>query len=314
MTGTNKVSTLVAGIGLALLPAALFPAHAAPPANLAVQILDPSGACSDWTWGGTPSAPTITCVAAAPPTPGVPVCAIKANNSNPLTISVAGAVALSATCTNTDTSTTWAWTGTGASPTTPAGVTGTQSLNVSATTTFGVIATNATGPSVNKTVVVTVGAPPPPPPSGSIQCAGYDRTIVVDIPWQANYVVDSQGFDGTSVVVARFTVPAGAVTTSSGTISGTDSASSANFRYATLTSTPCDFSPVPGNELYNTRGPGSTVSFSYTIGGAQAFNKVLLQAGQTYYMNIRNTGTSGGNTCPVGTCEVHISFNKPKNS
>ena len=252
MTGSNKFSTVVAGIGLALLPAALFPAHAAPPAQIAVQILDPSGACASWTWGGTPSAPTVTCEPAAPPTPGVPSgCSLAAN---PSTLPAGGGqVALTATCTNgTDSATLWAWSGSGAVATGPGPSPQTQRVNVSATTTFGVIATNSVGPSANKTATVTVGAPPPPPPSGSIQCSGFAKTIVIDIPWTATTVTTS-GFDG------------------------------------------------------------STVSFKFNIGGVQELFKVQVQPGQTYFMNLRNTGTNGLSSCPGGqTCEAYISFNKPK--
>ena len=182
-----------------------------------------------------------------------------------------------------------------------------QNVSVSATTTFGVIATNATGPSANKTATVTVGAPPPPPPSGSIQCSGFDNTMVVDIPWTANTQVITQGFSGTTALVGRLTT-SNLTSTNKGTLAVTEYGTSA-LHSATVSTTPCVFAGTSG--LWNYSAPGLTNSFSVIVGGSQPFNRVLLQPSTTYYVNIRNIDSFGNNSCPSGSCEVLIEFHKP---
>jgi hypothetical protein len=318
MNRLPKLAPAIAVVGFALLQA--VPAHAGNIQQGGLQVLDPSGVCASWTWGGTPAAPTLTCVAATPPTPGAPVCTITANNLNPLTISAAGTVALNATCTNTDANTTWAWTGTGASPTTGPGVSPqTQSFTVSATTTFSVVATNATGPSASKSVVVTVGAPPPPPPppppSGAIQqaCAakGYNNVVVVDMPWASQRLV-SNGFGGDAVLIVTMTPPAGKVSTSAGGISLATNGSADAIRNMTLTTNPCDFSPPLGGPLWNNSGYTMAPSLNFTVGGAQAFNAALLQPGVTYYLSVRHQTNAGAPSCASSSCDVNINFAKAK--
>ena len=151
-----------------------------------LQILDPSGACASWAGAERPPLRRVTCDRRRPLRYAgrARSAAITANPSTPLSVSVAGRSrsrlpAPTRDCQRDD----WAWSGSGAVADRPRRASPqTQNVNVSATTTFGVIATNAVGPSANKTVTVTVGAPPPPPPSGSIQCSGFAKTIVLDIP------------------------------------------------------------------------------------------------------------------------------------
>ena len=310
MTVMHKLSSVVAGAGFALLPFTSLPVHAVG-TSTGVQILDPSGVCASWQAGGTPAAPTLTCIAAAPPVAGAPSgCTLTAE---PSTLPAGGGtVKLTAACSSgaADAATSWAWTGAGAqTPTTGASPMVQASVNVTASTTFTVTASNTTaGPGATKTATVTVGAPPPPPPSGSIQCSGFDNTMVVDIAWGANTQVFTQGFGGTTALVGRITVP-NVTSTAKGTLAITEYGTSA-YKSATVSVNPCVFAGSPG--LWNYSAPGLTNSFSVVVGGTQPFNKVVLQPGTTYYVNIRNIDGFGNTSCPQGvSCEALIEFHKP---
>jgi hypothetical protein len=330
MTVLHKFSSALAGVGLALLQVASLPAHAVNVQQQGIQILDPSGVCASWNWGGTSLAPTVTCVAATPP--GVPVCSITANNFNPLNISAAGLVALNATCTNTDANTTWAWTGPGVTSTTGPGVSSSQSLTVSSTATFGVIATNTTGPSVNKTVNVTVGAPPPPPPGGmdltGCTAAGYvGRGLDVTFPATANTSVSngalsaspSGTFGNADALVVRFTTPAAGVNDQSVFQPAGNPPSQNTSRVYTVSTKPCQFTTdgsLTGSILYtiSSQSPAITVNIGacpYTGVYAPYCSGAYLQPSTTYYVTMVNRTTFGGApSCSNGNCDMRIDFNK----
>jgi len=307
MTVLHKFPLAMTSVGLALMQLASLPVHAVG-TSAGVQILDPSGVCASWQAGGTAAAPTLTCIAATPPVAGAPVCTLVPTPSS--LPAGGGQVGLTATCTNTDINTTWTWTGGAAVATGPGVSPQAQNVSVNATTTFGVVATNTTGPSANKTATVTVGVLPPPPPPGAISCSGFDKTVVLDIPWASNTQVFTSGFGGSMAIVGRLKVPAGVTSTGTGSVSIAEFAGNA-YRYATLTSDPCNFSAVPGAPLYNANGPGLTVSFNLAVGVAQPKYVTVLQAGGTYYLNLRNRKADGTNSCPVGPCDAVIEFHKP---
>ena len=303
--------SLVASAMLATV-AAFAPAHAGntsfQPAG--VQILDPSGVCASWTLGGTAALPTLTCIAAVPPVAGSPVCSITANTVNPLNISASGPVALSATCTNTDALTTWDWTASPAAPagfvatTGPGGTPQVQALTVGVTTTFGVIATNATGPSANKTVKVTVGAPPPPPPppptGGAIDCKaqGFARTITLDLKWvppQQTLDTAATGFADGDIVVARFTTPATLLNSGAGTnMNVVEFIGSFAIHTMSLSTVPCDFTSTSVMKLVAPQGHPS-------IGVKTSAPSTLLTPSTTYYLNVTNTNFYPSSLDPAKT-------------
>ena len=311
MSAMHKFSSAMAGIGLALLQTVSLQVQAAPPVQMAVQILDPSGVCASWTTGGSILAPTITCNAGTPPPPGAPVCTISANGQNPLTISAAGLVALSASCTNTDANTTWAWTGAGASSTTPAGATpGTQSLTVSATTTFGVIATNSNGPSNNPTVVVTVGTPPPPPPPAAGDCPGYaNLTRDMGVVAMNGVPSISTGFGSGTIAVATLQVPQGAYSRNVNQISIYEYGGVATSRRGYISKARCDMS---GQAV-----GGTAPAFSFDIGGPAVdplsgmIVHAVMQPGETWYVMVVNVRSNGASSCTSGTCNIAIKWYPP---
>lgn len=306
-----RIRPVLAGLAMLAALAAFAPAHAAPPIQIPVQILDPDGACESWNTGGTILAPTITCVKAAggTPAPGVPVCSITANDVNPLNLTASALVALRASCTNTDGNTTWVWTGSGASPSTTGASPQQQSFTVSSTTTFTVVATNASGPSASRSVTVNVNptAPPPPPPSGALSCPGYANTTVVDFTWAPKTQVlkaVSSGFGNSDIVVARFTTPANLARNGAyGYVSFVEYGGFSSERTAVLSTKECDFGVAAdsthGYWANGKVGTSGTVIFTSNINAG-----VALQPSTTYYFNINNmyygAPKCGGLSCPIG--------------
>jgi hypothetical protein len=298
----------LASLGVLVVLAILPTVHAAPPIQIPVQILDPDGACETWSTGGTLLAPTVTCVKASggTPAPGVPVCSITANDLNPLNLSAATPVVLKATCTNTAGNTTWTWTGTGAAPSTTGVSPQQQNFTVSATTTFSVVATNASGPSLSRSVTVNITPAAPPPPTGQLSCPGYKNTIVLDFDYVARRQVMKPTpvpFGNGDIVVARFTTPANLANNGSGGfVNAIEYAGLTAFRTGVLSTTPCDFNYEADSshaQFTNASvGVSATVYFSSSIYGG-----VVLQPGKTYYFNIKNdqfgTSTCGGSDCPI---------------
>jgi len=152
---------------------------------------------------------------------------------------------------------------------------------------------------------------PPPPPGGSIACAGYSKTIVLDLNWNVSGAprVISSGFANGAIVVARFTTPA-VTSSTTASISSGEWGSQPTARSASLSATPCDF--VDPNPLgkYGTMLAGQqTPSVTYQIGGSSR-SYVVLKPSTTYYFNVKNEAF-GGSTCSSGSCDIFIELHKP---
>ncbi len=287
----------LASLGMLAVLATFAPVHAAPPIQIPIQILDPDGACASWTPGGTLLAPTLTCNKASTSTGGVPVCSVTADGVNPLTISASKLVVLSASCTNTDSGTTYTWSGTG---TVSGQGASSQSLQVGATTTFSVVATNASGPSGSKSVTVTLGstAPPPaPPPSGALSCPGYNNTYVVNLTYPLGLPVDVANFGQGDLLIARFTTPTTLANRGAGGLMAVGEYGGTGALYdrtAVLNTTPCNFASAGKNVA---TGSGPTIYF----------NSYPLSPGTTYYLHVTNT-YRGLPSCYDGNCPVRVTL------
>jgi len=153
-----------------------------------------------------------------------------------------------------------------------------------------------------------------PPPGGSISCAGFTKTHVLDITWGAPATAaprvltsSAGGFSAGEIVVARFTTPA---TTAPGVYAMIKSAEwgdQQHQRIAALSATPCDFpNPNPLGRLATTTIATTSPSVTYAIGGSSNYYAIL-QPSTTYYFNIKNTD------CAVGeSCNMFIELQKPK--
>jgi hypothetical protein len=284
------------------------------PVTLPLQIIGADN-CVSWTAGGTATAPTLTCntttIAPPPPESNVPVCSLTANGFSALTLTAAGSVTLAASCTNSPTSYTWT------------GVTGpvagaSQTVQVGATTTFGVTATNASGTSSPASVTVTVNIAAAPPPTASF-CSQYPNvqpTIVA--PWGTGgswTTGASGGFPYNGVLVFQITVPAG---TPASIIAGKFAVSEfqglPTMRQATISKSACDFRTpdYKGDNGPLTWSNGTTATTSFAVVPPEQVGLTGavagLVAGQTYFINVRNFSIDlNGISCPTNsTCNAIV--------
>jgi hypothetical protein len=79
-------------------------------------------------------------------------------------------------------------------------------------------------------------------------------------------------------------------------------------RFATLSTTPCDFSK--SNWLVDA-WTGSSFMVGLKVGGAQVPYTALVQPGVTYHLNIRNTDRYGNPSCGESQCNMFLDFAKP---
>ena len=256
---------------------------------------------------------TVNCTDAS----GTPSCTVSAS---PLSVSSGGGN-VTVTASNCGTISSW----------TKAGST----VNTSASSWTDAIGANTSGQqlsftyTVNGAASVTVtqpaagtgGTPPPPNNSGwPVSCAGYSKTIPIDLPWGApgsgNPRQNSSGFGNGAIVVARFTTPATIPSGLGGTVKTGQWSQIVAMRSLSISTTPCDFSAPSSMGFYGlqTGANNTTPSFLYQIGGASKTYPVL-QPNTTYYINVRNTYTASNGTvvptCTSGTCDIFVELDKP---
>ena len=156
----------------------------------------------------------------------------------------------------------------------------------------------------------------PPPTGGAISCSGYTTTLVYDLAWTAQSVIDTKGFNNNAIIVARFTTPA-AISTGTGNIASAEIQQPAVFRTASISTNPCDLAGTGVGKsavwsgLTSTKGPGGT----FQVGGtAQTFllsaSRIVLQPSTTYYFNIVNRDSGGSGSCTASNCEMRLQLTK----
>ena len=169
--------------------------------------------------------------------------------------------------------------------------------------------------------------PPPPPsttpttPSGPVACAGFAKTVYVDMAWGTTsrdgstayprlYTNDFGGLNATDALVVRLSPPGGVASYDSGSISLSEWSGDGPFtRYAVISTTPCDFSIIPSTYNYKI---ATNVFYSMSVGGSQVSGVYLMQPGVPYYLNIKNRNQYDQQSCPVGsTCNLSVDFGKP---
>lgn len=137
-----------------------------------------------------------------------------------------------------------------------------------------------------------------PVPSGDFCAPG---SIRIDVPWGdvTRYATDQmepRTFADNAVCV-RFTVPANATgKISAGSLSFAEYRGEPWPRHMTLSRHACDFRPA---DPTGANGPlaaegGTSVLLRFNVGSLDGGAHAALQAGQTYYFNIRNTSPGGG--------------------
>ncbi len=173
-----------------------------------------------------------------------------------------------------------------------------------------------TGDAGSKTAFVSQagqGSTSPPPTGGAISCAGFDKTIVLDLNWGAPGSpaprVATSGFGGNSITVARFTTPNKVAPGVYAQIKSGQWVDAARETTASLSTTPCDFPyPNPLGRLATTTQPVVSPSVTYAVGGSSVYYAIL-QPNTTYYFNIKHQ-VNGVSTCS-GSCNMFVELQKP---
>ena len=217
--------------------------------------------------------------------------------------------------------------GQGISDTLPA-----NSGSAALTTTYDVVACNGSA-CINPlvTTFVVAGGGGGGTTSANNLCGQYQNVTIIDVPWggQATANVNGGSFAANGVLVARFTVPAGAVYGDGaiGKIQVAEYGDPATYRQATLSQVACDFRGAPGpygnpNAQDAPAGAsaaiplawrfGNTATAEFTVTGLNIFYPKLTP-GQMYFYNIRNFSQDLGNavSCNGSTCNAVVSINSP---
>ena len=254
--------------------------------------------------GPGPAATTaVTWVASAPAVVAPSGCTITPSTSS-LPVG-GGAVNLAVSCTGGSAPTNFAWSGGGL---TQSGPSNQASANITATTTFSVVASNSAGPapSTSTTVAVQTGTGG----GGAISCAaqGYATTRTINLGWASTLgnvtAVTSSvgGFGANTAMVVTFTTPATG-NSRVGNITTYEFGDPPTYRTIVLSTAPCGGGTVLGTT------EGTTTPLYFTVGGS-LFGYPTLQTSTMYYITIVNR-QNGLEQC-FGSCNAKIELSKPK--
>ena len=137
-------------------------------------------------------------------------------------------------------------------------------------------------------------------------CGAYPSLLYSAIPWTETilYSVSSPppGFAWNGVWVGRFTIPPGASASGSGRIDVAEYAGGPIPRDVTVSRFACDFraQDATGNNGPVLTANGSSFAGLFTL-GPSSLGYAELQAGRTYYVNIRNASADGTISCPAAS-------------
>ena len=244
--------------------------------------------------------------AAAPLPP--PVCTISVTTVGVVPVIDSTAV-LSASCSNLPGS--YSWTGCSSDSSTCY-----VSEMMSGTRSYSLVASNRGGASAPASVSIDWAATAPPAPDF---CGPYPSLLHSAIPWTETilYSVSSPppGFAWNGVWVGRITIPPGTSASGSGRIDVAEYAGGPLPRDVTVSRFACDFRPQDstGNNGPVLRANGSSFAGLFTV-GPSSLGYAELQAGRTYYVNIRNASADGTISCPAAaeTCGALLYLRPPR--
>ena len=151
---------------------------------------------------------------------------------------------------------------------------------------------------------VTVSSPPPQTTS----CSGFSSTYLGDLVFNGTQT-ESNGMRGATVGYAKITIPnplpAGWLGKTA-QISVFEYADGAFWKKVYLSKTPCDFTPVA-----SAWGQGTGVNIYVTFGGG-GFGSVAVQAGDVWYLNVKNETIFGSGSCGSGlSCNFAVRVYPP---
>ena len=289
----------VAGIG-ALFAGA--PASAQTTTNISLST------CSSWSINGG----VFSCTTSGTGGGGTTAPSGCSVSVNPSSGAAGTPVNVAVSCASGSPPTSWSWTGGFMANQNAAGGSG----NLTASTTFSVVASNSAGPapqaSGSFTVTGTGGGGGGGNTGGGISCAPYATVVipVVTVPGsisQRYSTVSYGGFGNGTVAVAKFTTSA--ATSGTGSFRIGEFAGGPLPRTSSISTTPCDFTPTSagGTAL---RMNQSSSWFQYFIISSSRLGFVTLQPNTTYYINVKNQ-LSGADTCPSASCDIGIEVQEP---
>ena len=183
--------------------------------------------------------------------------------------------------------------------------------------TISVSGSNAGGTGNVASVFVNwVGSTPPPVglcnqfPSALYSDVGSSNATVY-----TTFVADPPAFAYNGAWAIKFTVPGTAQPGAFGTIAAAEFGGPPTFREVTISRNACDFR---ANDLSGNAGPfgranGNSATLPFTIGSSTP-SLVGLQAGQTYYFNVRNYLPGTGISCSASQqrCDALANFLLPR--
>ena len=232
-------------------------------------------------------------------------------SSSPVTAGTS--VSLSVACSSGNAPTSCSWSG---------GVSSTSCfVNVApqATTTYNVTASNSGGSASSVSATVNVNGTPnvPPPGTGQDFCTTSDLRQTINWPSSGQVRPQTSGF-GNQRVAFKITIPTtfspalnvnhlGFVSLSE--VPGTPTTP----REITVSKNSCDFQS--STYIYNGTGyAGVSPSISFTVNNPTGYFAVggdfNLDAGQTYYINVRNS-SNGVPACGYSSCDMLLDFATP---
>jgi hypothetical protein len=313
---------LIALFGLAL-------AFALPSVSSAATLTFTSPNCADFTVTSNNGNVTLNCVPVSTGSGAPSGCSLSAStNTLPLG---GGNVTLTASCSGGGAPTNFSWTGGNVAASTTSAQ---QTVNVTSSTTFSVTPSNGSGQgnTAQQTVSVSTTTGGGGGGGGTDLCSGLPGVVRMNVPWggQADTRSNGASFGGNGILVASFTVPAGAAYSfgSLGAVTVSEFGDPPVYRQASLSTSACDFrgvavgrgdrysKDVSGQSAFPLSwGVGNTASVSFTVTGGSALYPQL-QPGQTYYFNVRNWSPfnnhgDGGTSCLKGSCNVIVHVSTP---
>lgn len=266
---------------------------------------------------------TITCVTGttppSPPTTGAPSGCTATASPSLLATAAGGTVQLTASCSSgaAVASATWTRTRSGASTsvsapdTVPSNSSGASAAVYTYTARL-CAADGSCNSAATGTVTVPAGVAAAPATCGSLSVITpylEQNSSVTDMTWSGENFV-TQDFNGAAVVVSAITVPAGA--SGASRVQVYEYVDTKTDRRMWLSRSRCDMSKSSGAAYAS----GKTPTIYIRVGGTPAYNEVLMQPGETWYLMVKNEAalfTSIAPSCSTlsgAHCNVGIALHR----
>jgi hypothetical protein len=284
----------VAGTILALAIAA--PAEAA--IKTITVTIDDAGTCSGtWQTSGSITNPVYTCVTSTSTAPTAPVCSITPSQ----TVSSGTSVTLTLANCSPSTGLSFSWRKDTTSGTQVSTAQTYTTPGLTTTTKYYATVTSSAGSTTYSTTVTVSGSSPPPT---TTSCSGYTTVNLGDLHFDGSRVATS-GVTGSAVAYGRIVVPSGwAGKVASIAIYEYIDPQYAKKAYLSKNS-PCGFTAV-----WPAYGEGSSMNLKASFDTSLS-NAVRMNAGEIWYLTVKNERLSGAPSCGSGSCNFAITMSVP---